>query len=115
VTAIQPENVPGNYPDGRAAIEALIQISQAEAVVKDALMRAEHMATNLKLRLAGLSGQRKDALDAIDIFADIAPASLGAFVPTQPSDEARAVEGNCTQIEADVRALLALLDKKGTE
>jgi hypothetical protein len=115
MTAIQPENVPGNYPDGRAAIEALIQISQSEAIVRDSLARAEHMTTSLKLLLAKLECERKDALRAIDIFADIAPASLGASVPTQPSEEARAVEANLTKIEADVRAHLALLDKKGTE
>lgn len=103
---LQPENVPGGYRDGRAALAGLVAISQREAVLRDALSRAEHMVSLLKTQVNALKGDRADALRAIDLFADVAPSTLG--VPTPPlQPETLDVEQSLTSIELEVQAFLA--------
>lgn len=103
---LQPENVPGGYRDGRAALAGLVAISQREAVVQDALARTVHMVGELERRLNELKCARKDALSAIDLFADVAPSTLG--VPTPPlQPETLDVEQSLTSIELEVQAFLA--------
>jgi hypothetical protein len=106
MTAIEPESVPGGFQSGRDALNALVENAQTQGVLRDALTRANHMVASLVSLLNELECERKDALRAIDLFADIAPASLGAYVSVTPTEGMVEVETGLSAIEQAVKELL---------
>lgn len=104
---ITPHSIPGNFRSIEQAVTALQTMAQAEELLRGLKARAEAMVSMLEWNITEVVGERKDALDAINMFAELGAASI---LECEPSPEAAAVKVVFSAIERDVDAVLETLE-----
>lgn len=98
--------MPGGYESGAAAVRDLVHLSQLLSAAQDARTRLNHASGEIDRMISRTDAARRDALRAIERFADEQPTSLGVVPSPQLAGSIADTEGRLTAMEADVAEVL---------
>ncbi len=101
-----PTPYPGGYTDGLAALQDLVHLCALLGAALDARTRLNHALSELDRMITRTDGARRDALRAVERFADEQPSSLGVTTSPRIVGGVADLEGRLTVMEREVREVL---------
>jgi hypothetical protein len=104
--SVNIENVPGGHTSAADALQALTELSQMLVTARESLARLNRASADLERVISKFEGHRKNAVLAIELFAEVMPSSF-AVPRNGVIDRARAeLDEQTTQLLRDAAAIV---------